>query len=334
MSLKSIRDSYSKLLTVFKDAGVVLNESQKADLDTFVLALESTMESQRKQAIKMTKKAVEAKMEKEYREVFESVMTNMHKNACLASKIQNKVSQIEESKKIAQTVDEYLDLYIEKVLPKKTVIDYDRMRKLEKLHESLKDALVADEDAVQAKIQKLEESFKVKQSKCETEVARVRAKLNESMQTTQDLKSQLEQYKAMALLESKTKDLPTFEARRVKKQLKEATVEEIEKKFSKTLKDVREEAKAVKNDADADIKKTVKDEINEILNDSDITEDDYLKNRSHNLHKSMPLSEEDEEFETTESVKTTEDGDVVLDESDIIDGNLMKLWCSQAVEVR
>ena len=227
-----------------------------------------------------------------------------------------------------------MDLYIEKVLPKKTVIDYDRMRKLEKLHESLKDALVADEDAVQAKMQKLEESFKVKQSKCETEVARVRAKLNESMQTAQDLKSQLEQYKAMALLESKTKDLPTFEARRVKKQLKEATVEEIEKKFSKTLKDVREEAKAVKTEADADIKKTVKDEINEILNDSDITEDDYLKNRSHNLHKSMPLSEEDEEFETTESVKTTEDGDVVLDESDIIDGNLMKLWCSQAVEVR
>jgi hypothetical protein len=48
MSLKSIRESYSKLLTVFKDAGVSLNESQKADLDTFVLALESNMESQRK----------------------------------------------------------------------------------------------------------------------------------------------------------------------------------------------------------------------------------------------------------------------------------------------
>ena len=58
MSLKSIRESYSKLLTVFKDAGVALNESQKADLDPFVLALESNMESQRKQAIKMTKEAV------------------------------------------------------------------------------------------------------------------------------------------------------------------------------------------------------------------------------------------------------------------------------------
>jgi hypothetical protein len=43
-------------------------------------------------------------------------------------------------------------MYVEKTLPKKVVIDYDRMRKLEKLHESLKDALVADEDAVQAKV--------------------------------------------------------------------------------------------------------------------------------------------------------------------------------------
>jgi len=48
-------------------------------------------------------------------------------------------------------VNHYLDLYVESVLPKKTIIDYDRMEKLEKIHESLKDLLVADEDAVKAK---------------------------------------------------------------------------------------------------------------------------------------------------------------------------------------
>ena len=36
----------------------------------------------------MTKEAVEAKMEKEYRQVFESVMANMQENARLASKVQ------------------------------------------------------------------------------------------------------------------------------------------------------------------------------------------------------------------------------------------------------
>ena len=92
MSLKSIRESYSKLLTAFKDAGVTLNESQKGDLDTFVLALESGMENQRKNAIEMTKKAVEAKMEREYRKVFESVMASMQENARLASKVQQKIA--------------------------------------------------------------------------------------------------------------------------------------------------------------------------------------------------------------------------------------------------
>ena len=155
------------------------------------------------------------------------------------------------------------------------------------------------------------------------------------MKTAQALKSKLEQYKAVALLESKTKDLPSFEARRVKRQLKEATVEEIEKKFDKTLKAVREEAKAVKavkDDEAKDAKKTVESEIDEILND-EVKEDEYRrpKNQPHNLHVA---DESEDEFETTESVKMTDEGDVELDESDIIDGDLMKLWCRQAVEVR
>ena len=74
-------------------------------------------------------------------------------------------------------------MYVESVLPHKTIVDYHRMQKLEKLHESLKDLLVVDEDAVSAKIKQLEESYKVKQSKCETEVAKARAKLDESMKT-------------------------------------------------------------------------------------------------------------------------------------------------------
>jgi len=274
-------------------------------------------------------------MEKEYRQVFESIMANMQENARIASKIQQKVASLNESKKISQKVDQYLDLYVEKVLPKKTVVDYDRMRKLERLHESLKDALVADEDAVQEKMKKLEESYKVKQSKCETEVAKARARLNESMKTAQELKSKLEQFKAMALLESKTRDLPSFEARRVKRQLKEATVEEIEQKFDKTLKNVREEAKAVKDNAKNDVKKTVEAEIDQILGDDGVEEDEYRrpKNQPHNLHRVEEGEDEDDVFETAETVKETYDGDVALDESDVIDAAQMKLWCSQAKEL-
>lgn len=58
------------------------------------------------------------------------------------------------------------------------------MKKLEAIHESLKDVLLVNEDSVAEKKAKLEESFKHEKSKCETEVAKMQVKLNESMAKT------------------------------------------------------------------------------------------------------------------------------------------------------
>ena len=74
MSLKTIRDSYEKLLTTLNEAGVKLGASQKDGLDKFVLSLEESMSSQRKRAISMAKEATERKFEREYKKVFESIM--------------------------------------------------------------------------------------------------------------------------------------------------------------------------------------------------------------------------------------------------------------------
>ena len=148
MSLKSIRESYAGLINAFAEAGVKLDESQKASLDTFIVALESKMSKQKEATVKATKKSVTEHLEKQYQKVFESIMKHQQENALIASKIQSKVQHIKESKKMARKLDNYLSLYVESVLPKKTIVDYDRMQKLETLHESLKDMLVADEDAV------------------------------------------------------------------------------------------------------------------------------------------------------------------------------------------
>lgn len=43
MNLKSIRENYSNLLAAFSDAGIKLNESQKSNLDSFILSLESAV---------------------------------------------------------------------------------------------------------------------------------------------------------------------------------------------------------------------------------------------------------------------------------------------------
>lgn len=66
MSSKTIRDNYQKFLTTLNEAGVKLDASQKSTLDSFILALESTMSTQRKKAIELAKKATEQKLEKQY----------------------------------------------------------------------------------------------------------------------------------------------------------------------------------------------------------------------------------------------------------------------------
>ena len=336
MSLKTIRDSYEKLLTTLNEAGIKLDASQKSGLDGFILSLEESVSSQRQKAIRMAKEATEKKMEKEYKEVFESIMKHTQEHFEIASKVQDKITRLNESKKLSNKVTDYLDLYLESVCPKKDIVDYAKMKKLEQINESLRDVLLANDDAVVEKKVQLEESFKKEKGKLETEVAKMQVKLNESMEKSQQLKKKLDEYKALALLESKTKDLPTFEAARVKKQLAKASAPEIEKKFNKVLESVQAAAKEVEEAEET----TLESEVQKIVDSEDIEENDMLKGKPHNNHvveaeeeKKEETVSEEEDFETTETVNFNEDGDVELDDEDIINESTMNRWLRNAMEV-
>lgn len=335
MSLKTIRDSYEKLLTTLNEAGIKLDASQKSGLDGFILSLEESVSSQRQKAIRMAKEATEKKMEKEYKEVFESIMKHTQEHFEIASKVQDKITQLNESKKLSSKVTNYLDLYLESVCPKKDIVDYAKMKKLEQINESLRDVLLANDDAVIEKKAQLEESFKKEKGNLETEVAKMRVKLNESMEKSQQLKKKLDEYKALALLESKTKDLPTFEASYVKRRLAEASAPEIEKKFNKVLESVKSEAKKIEEAEET----TLESEVQKIVDSEDIEENDMLKGKPHNNHvvegeeKEETVDEEEEDFETTETVNFNEDGDVDLDDEDIINESTMSRWLHNAIEV-
>lgn len=336
MSLKSIRESYSRLLTAFADAGVKLNESQKADLDTFIVAIESKMSKQKEATIKATKKIVESHLEKEYKKVFESILKHQQKNAELAAKVQDKITKINESKKVARKVSNYLDLYVESVLPKKTVVDYDRMNKLETVFESLKDTLLINEESVEAKKTQLAESFNKDKKLLETQIAKLQVKLNESMAKTQKLNNKIDQFKAMELLESKTKDLPTYEARQIKKRLAGASTVEIEKTFGKILESVKDEMQKESDEDETTLEAEVKDIIEndgkDLKEKEECDEDDILKGRKHNGHlnekddEECDESDEEETYETLEQVKMNEDGDIELDESEVIGADEIKMW--------
>lgn len=341
MSLKTIRDSYEKLLATLNESGIKLDASQKSGLDCFILSLEESVSTQRCKAMRMAKEATERKMEKEYREVFESIMKHTQEHYDLASKIDRKIASLNESKRLSGKVANYLDLYLESVCPKKQIVDYAKMKKLEQINESLRDVLLANDDAVVEKKAQLDESFKKEKCKLETQVAKMQVKLNESMEKSQQLKKKLDQYKALELLESKTKDLPSFEAARIKKRLANASAPEIEKKFNKVYEAVKAEAKDVEEAEET----TLESEVQKIVDSEDIEENDMLRNRPHNAHIDDPRGviaegedekddvEETEDFETTESVKFNEDGDVELDEDDIINESTMKMWLRNAQEV-
>ena len=333
MSLKNIRDNYQKFLTTLNEAGVKLNASQKSAIDGFILAIESTLSKQRKQAILLTKKATEKKLEKEYAQVFESILKHTHENFKTASKIQDRITVLKESKKISDKVDNYLDLYVESICPKKNIVDYAKMKKLEQINESLRDVLLANDDAVIEKKSQLEESFKKEKGKLETEFAKMQVKLNESMEKNQQLNKKLSEYKAAQLLESKTQDLPAFEARKIKKHFATASAPEIEKNFKKVLESVKKDVKKAEKEAET----TLEAEVNKIVETEDVEENDMLRNRPHNGHIDDPAGikeAEEDDFETLETINFNEDGDIELDDDDVIDESIMKRWCDQSIEVR
>lgn len=320
MSLKSIRQNYSKLITAFESAGVKLNESQKSELDTFIVALGSEIDNMKKATVKATKKIVTEHLDKEYRKVVESILENTAKNAELASKMQLKINSINESKKMARKVDNYLTQYVESILPEKTIVDYDRMKKLETLHESLKDLLVVNEDAVETKQQQLQESFKKQKKDYETQIAKLQVKLNESMKKELALNKQIDQSKARDLLESKLKDLPDFEANQIRKRLSEATVAEVKGKFKSILESVKAE---VKEEKELD-ETSLEEEINGIL-DSEKTNAVPAKPA-----KKVKEAEKKAEVDKCDKEDCDEDeDDVELSEDEKIDESLMAWWCDK-----
>ena len=106
-----------------------------------MLQLEIKLKDVRDVAIKTTKKMVTEKLDAEYKELFESILKHMNENAEVSSKIQNKINEMKVVEELSESVNGFLDEHVEEILPKKDIVDYERMQKLEQIHESLKNML-------------------------------------------------------------------------------------------------------------------------------------------------------------------------------------------------
>lgn len=208
------------------------------------------------------------------------------------------------------------------------------MQKLERIHESLCESLALNDEKIKDVEKKLEEKYEQKKSVCESKVTEMKIRLDNANAKMKKMQQKFDVVKGTELLESKTKDLVPEEARKVKKQLAGKTEKEITEKFEKTLKNVQDDADRKAKDFDL----ALEDEIKKIVDEQEVDENDMLRNgcTPHNgngVHNGDDPTL-DEQFETMEQIKFNDDGEIQLDESDIIDANLMSLWCNQSIEVR
>ena len=91
-------------------------------------------------------------------------------------------------------------------------------------------------------------------------------------------------------------------------------------------------------DKECDECDTSKSKTEDVDESEEVEENDMLRNRPHNAHIDDPAgikeSETEEDFETIETINFNEDGDVELDDDDVINESIMKLWCDQSIETR
>lgn len=321
MNLKSLRESYNKLLDSFKEMGVTLNESQQENVDNFMLQLESKLKDVRDVAIKTTKKMVTEKLDAEYKELFESILKHMNENAEVSSKIQNKINEMKVVEELSESVNGFLDEHVEEILPKKDIVDYERMQKLEQIHESLKNMLGVEIMNVEGGNKELVEGFEKEKADYSKKIEELQKKLDESVKENKKVSKNLDSLKAQVLLESKTKNLPEREAKLIKESFKGASSSEINMKFKTVLESVRESVEdQAKIPSKEDEQKNLEDAILEVLN----------KDQSSDVNTN---NDDTEDADVVNTMSETKDRQDILDESwndvDAISEDDMKYWISK-----
>ena len=321
MNLKSLRESYNKLLDSFKEMGVTLNESQQENVDNFMLQLESKLKDVRDVAIKTTKKMVTEKLDAEYKELFESILKHMNENAEVSSKIQNKINEMKVVEELSESVNGFLDEHVEEILPKKDIVDYERMQKLEQIHESLKNMLGVEIMNIEGGNKELVENLEKEKNEYSKKIEDLQKKLDESVKENKKVSKNLDSLKAQVLLESKIKNLPEREAKLIKESFKGASSSEINMKFKTVLESVRESVEDQSQiQSNEDEQKNLEDAILEVLN----------KDQSSDVNTN---NDGTEDADVVNSMSETKDRQDILDESwndvDAISEDDMKYWISK-----
>ena len=313
MALKTLQKKYDELLKVFEELGVKLNESQKDTLDTFMLDFQAKLNETRDNAVRVTKRLVEEKLEKEFKEVFESIRTHQKEVFEKSSRIDN----LKHQSILVEAIDQYLDEYVKEVLPKKSIVDYSRMQRLEQVQESLKGLLLVNDGDVEKKVAEakaeIESKTVAESNELKEKVASYEKQLTESDSKFDELSKKYENLRRESLIAEKTKNLPIVESDKMRERLSKLTSDEIEKNYKTILESIQEEMAAVQDKTQQE--KNLEEAITELLEG-----DDSKKTGSEETTGTENNAGSEDEKAATQPTSDDEEGGVQVTES------MMQSW--------
>jgi len=180
--------------------------------------------SKYKTELEQTKKLMEAK-DIEHAEKMKTIVEKVDKS--FTKKLQEAINTMKDKNdmELAKKVSDYLDATLEESIPEKVVVDYHKLRKLEKLFENMRTQLLVTDEFVQSEVREAVMEAKGMLEDKDN-------KINDLLVEKVTMKKMLGKNEAESLLESKVKNMPMKKVAYLNTFFKNADKAKIESKFN------------------------------------------------------------------------------------------------------
>lgn len=321
----NVKEKFNQMVQDLVKHGVI-TESQTDSFKPIVEYFEQQIAEADKKAVQTVKKVSESmladyddQMKKTLTETF-NLMKTREDLSCRKA-VARKVKLTEA--KIIDQVDQYLNYFVEKYLPKKVVVDYNRLHKLESLFEGFKASLAVNDKMIQEQAKQLKESVEDEQQADKDKIKDLEEEVANLLDACSKLKRKIKENAIREKLDKKLKDVPALEAQRVKKyfESEDVDLDKFDAEFDRVLNLVK---KALADDpTDDDQQGAIDNQIDNIIGANEGEEED------------KPEDEEkvDEGEDDLDDLPTKDEDDGPKDDK-VRESRLMSQWINRSKRIR
>lgn len=322
----NVKEKFNQMIQDLVKHGVI-TESQTGSFKPIVEYFEQQIAEADKKAVQTVKKVSESmladyddQMKKTLTETFNLMKTreDLSRRKALAKK-----AKLTEAKIINQ-VDQYLNYFVEKYLPKKIVVDYDRLNTLENLFEGFKASLAVNDKMIQEHAKQLKESVEDEQQADKDKIKDLEEEVANLLDACANLKKKIKENAIREKLDKKLKDVPALEAKRVKKyfESEDVDLDKFDAEFDRVLNLVK---KALADDpTDDDQQGAIDNQIDNIIGANEGEEEDKPEDDEEKV---------DEGEDDLDDLPTKDEDDGPKDDK-VRESRLMSQWINRSKRIR